>query len=52
MGMLQLSNRRRRAVRQEINPLDKSTVISIFPKDINETKPTVQPVSCQEKYPL
>ena len=43
MGILQLSARRRRAVRQAPNPLDKSTVISIFPKEINETKPTIVP---------
>lgn len=38
---LGLSNRR--TIRQELNPLDKSTVVSIYPKEINETKPTIQP---------
>lgn len=34
---------KRRTIRGPINPLDKSTVISIFPKDIEEKKPTIQP---------
>jgi hypothetical protein len=34
---------RRRVNRQETNPLDKSTIVSIYPRDINETKPTIQP---------
>jgi len=29
--------------RAPVNPLDKSTVVSIFPKHIVETKPTIQP---------
>lgn len=41
MGILSAS--RRRAVRHESNPLDKSTLVSIFPKTIIETKPTIQP---------
>lgn len=34
---------KRRTIRGPINPLDKSTVISIFPKDIEEKKCTIQP---------
>jgi len=33
----------RRAIRSAPNPLDKSTVISIFPLAIDENKPTIQP---------
>lgn len=33
----------RRTVRAPVNPLDKSTVISIYPKAIDEVKPTIQP---------
>jgi len=41
MGILSLSNRR--AVQSVPNPLDKSTVFSIFPKEIVEIKHTIQP---------
>lgn len=34
---------RRRTIRAPVNPLDKSTVVSIFPKEIHEIKPTIQP---------
>ncbi len=34
---------RRRVVRAPTNPLDKSTIVSIFPKDITEVKHTIQP---------
>lgn len=34
---------RRRAARAPINPLDKATVVSILPKSIRETKPTLEP---------
>jgi hypothetical protein len=34
---------RRRTIRGPVNPLDKSTVISIFPKEIVEYKHTIQP---------
>jgi hypothetical protein len=37
------SNSNRRTIRAPINPMDKSTVISILPKEIHETKPTIQP---------
>lgn len=33
----------RRTVRAEINPLDKSTVVSIYPVEIDEKKPTIMP---------
>lgn len=34
---------RRRTIRAPVNPLDKSTVVSIFPKEIDERKWTIQP---------
>jgi hypothetical protein len=34
---------KRRTIRGPINPLDKSTIVSIFPKEINERKCTLQP---------
>lgn len=34
---------RKRAIRQPVNPLDKCTVISIYPKEIDEVKHTIQP---------
>lgn len=37
------SDLRRQTVRAPVNPLDKSTVISIFPKEIDEVKHTIQP---------
>lgn len=33
----------RRTIRATTNPFDKSTVVSIYPKEINERKPTIQP---------
>jgi hypothetical protein len=33
----------KRVIRSTPNPLDKSTVVSIYPKKIDETKPTLQP---------
>jgi hypothetical protein len=33
----------RRVIRGEANPLDKSTVVSIYPRAIYESKPTLQP---------
>ncbi len=33
----------RRTVRGPVNPFDKATVISILPKLVHETKPTIQP---------
>lgn len=33
----------RRAIRSPINPLDKSTIVSIFPKVIREVKHTIEP---------
>lgn len=34
---------RRRTVRAAVNPMDKSTVVSIFPKEIDEVKHTISP---------
>ena len=33
----------RRTVRSEVNPLDKSTIFSILPKEVHEVNPTIQP---------
>lgn len=33
----------RRMIRTQKNPLDKSTIVSIFPQDIEEIKPTIEP---------
>ena len=38
-----LNQRNRRTIRAEVNPLDKSTVVSVLPKLIRERKPTIQP---------
>jgi len=38
-----LSLGHRRAVRQHINPYDKSSVVSIYPRKIDEKKHTIQP---------
>lgn len=38
-----LNQTKRRLIRSEPNPLDKSTVVSIFPKDIFERKATLYP---------
>lgn len=43
IGSAPWQNVHRRTIRAPINPLDKSTIISIFPKSIRETKPTIQP---------
>ena len=34
---------RKRTTRAPINPLDKSTIVSIYPKEIDEKKATIQP---------
>lgn len=34
---------KRRAIRMQRNPMDKCTIVSIFPKEIEETKPTIEP---------
>lgn len=33
----------KRTIRSVHNPLDKSTIVSIYPKEIHEIKPTIQP---------
>jgi|SRR6185295_3769413 len=43
MSVLNLQTMRRRTIRAEVNPLDKSTIVSIFPKEIHEIKHTIQP---------
>ena len=42
MAVLNLGSNRR-AIRGPINLMDKSSIVSIFPKDIIETKATIQP---------
>lgn len=42
-GFPGLTNANRRTIRAPINPMDKSTVISILPKEIHEVKHTIQP---------
>ena len=34
---------RRRTIRGPVNPMDKTTLVSIYPSEIIETKPTIQP---------
>jgi len=34
---------RRRTIRGPVNPLDKTTIVSIYPSEILETKPTITP---------
>jgi hypothetical protein len=43
MGVLTLQNPHKRTIRAPVNPLDKSTIVSIFPIDLYETKVTLQP---------
>lgn len=38
-----MDNFRRRTIRGPVNPLDKSTVVSIYPKEIDESKHTLTP---------
>jgi len=38
-----LGQGRRQTIRQAVNPLDKATIVSIFPRDIREVKHTLQP---------
>lgn len=42
-GFPGLAESRRRTIRAPVNPLDKSTVVSIYPRDIYEVKPTISP---------
>lgn len=42
-GFPGISQMHRRTIRAEVNPLDKSTVVSILPKHIDERKATIQP---------
>jgi len=43
MGILGLINARKRTVRAPLNPVDKSTIVSIYPKNIVERKYTIEP---------
>jgi hypothetical protein len=43
VGQFPLQDMMRRTIPGPVNPLDKSTVISIFPKEIREVKPTLMP---------
>ncbi len=43
LGIPGIADFRRRTVRAPLNPLDKSTVVSIYPKLIDEVKHTIQP---------
>lgn len=43
IGQFPLEQIMRRTIPGPVNPLDKSTVISIFPKEIRESKPTLMP---------
>lgn len=43
VGMFPGIDSRRRVVRAPTNPMDKSTIVSIFPKEIDEIKHTIQP---------
>jgi hypothetical protein len=40
---LMAMNKNRMTIRASVNPLDKSTIVSIFPREVDETKPTIQP---------
>jgi hypothetical protein len=43
MGAPWIKSNKRRIIRGEVNPLDKSTIVSIFPEEITERKPTIEP---------
>jgi hypothetical protein len=38
-----LNNINRRTIKGPVNPMDKTTIVSIYPNEIIETKPTLQP---------
>lgn len=42
-GFPGLAQMRRRTVRAPVNPIDKSTIVSIYPKEITEKKVTIEP---------
>ena len=43
LGQQGYQNRGKRVIRSFINPLDKATIVSIFPREIHETRATIQP---------
>lgn len=46
-----MSDIKRRTIRAPVNPMDKSTVVSIFPKNVPpEVKPTIQPGVFKVEY--
>lgn len=42
-GILSIGNLNRRTIKAPVNPMDKSTIASIFPKELNEVKETISP---------
>ena len=43
VGQAPWHNMHRRTIRGSINPMDKSTIVSVYPKEIDEVKHTIQP---------
>jgi len=43
MEFTNISMNKRRLIRSFKNPMDRSTIVNIFPKDIYEEKPTIEP---------
>lgn len=43
MSILSIGNVHRRTVKAPVNPTDKSTIVSIYPKELNEFKETIMP---------
>ena len=43
VGQFPLMNMHRRIIRAPINPIDKSTIVSVFPRELDEKKWTIQP---------
>ena len=41
-GMTQISAAKR-MIKQPVNPMDKSTIVSIYPQEVDEKKVTIQP---------
>lgn len=41
--ILSIGNIHRRTIKAPINPMDKSTIVSIYPKELNEIKETISP---------
>jgi hypothetical protein len=43
MEFTQPTMSKRKAIRMQRNPMDKCTIVSIFPKEVEEVKPTIEP---------